>query len=263
MLRKTTSTGHARQIATRASDSMSVICFLMVVIACLRTTDASVRHNYDRTIEDALDDEDEQWSSSGLKESEQAIGRTVFHDDIRGIRKVVAPEKIIKFTKLYMSSQRSRDRSWELKPPHVTIAPRTSSPVPFCGTTTITLNTSWINWEGFFVNIHIGEFTKRRQVKDTIGMYRTFNLTICQGSCKGNGIQSKVHFKNSHSKILSRLHHKAAEKLQLRHKPCCVPSKYGKEDVLVVLNFNTKTNSIHYHEGRVKGLRNAVACECV
>ena len=205
-------------------------------------------------------EEDEQWSGSGLRDSEKAVSKPIsYEEEIHGTLTVLAKDRIPKWLVRYKSRQGSR--SLLQNPTHVTLTPRTA--VPACGKRNITLNASWVNWKGLYVRVHTNNnTTKRRQVKFTMGPYPLFNLTICTGSCRGNGIENKAVFNDFHARVLARLQPKEAVKLQMDQKPCCVPSKYGKKEVLIVLNFVGKTND-HVHQGRVIGLKNAVDCECL
>ena len=224
-------------MATQSSDIMSVISFV-TFIACLCTTDAVLRRNFE---------ENEQWNGSELKDSQKTVGKTILHDEIQGRLTVLAPDQITNWSQRYIS--RKRPRSLTQNTTHV------------CGPRTITMKASWFDWKGLFVRLHPGKVTDKRVVKSTMIPYPTFNLTICDGSCRGTGIENVGFFKDFHTELLARLTQKEADKLQLGHKPCCVPSKYGEEEVPIVLNFVAKASN-HVHLGKVIGLKNAVACEC-
>ena len=225
-------------MTTQSSDIMSVISFVMI-IACLCTTDAVLRLNLDQMMEDL--EEDEQWNGSELKDSQ----KTTSYEEIPGRLTDVAPDQITYWSPRYLSRKRPRSLLQD--------------PTPSCGTRNITMKASWFNWDGVFVRGHSGNIV---QVKFAIFPYQIFNLTICDGSCRGTDIENKAFFKDFHSRLLARLTQKEAAKLQLGHKPCCVPSKYGEEEVLIALFFVGKDDN-HIHEGRVVGLKNAVACECL
>ncbi|XP_062513097.1 uncharacterized protein LOC134188906 [Corticium candelabrum] len=130
---------------------------------------------------------------------------------------------------------------------------------PPCSTRNITLNTEHINWVGMVLrDVRSG---KMRRVRQIILPFKSFNLTVCDGTCRGKDIESRVRFRGLNPKLLARLDNDVAVKLGLETSPCCVPAETTPLTLEIRTNYVTEQGNLSY--GIVEGLKNAVRCMCM
>lgn len=132
----------------------------------------------------------------------------------------------------------------------------------FCGLRNVTLNSGDINWQGLRVSRKVDSSTLTGTIGTALPPFSNFNLTVCNGLCRSDSLRSPL-FNSTTAKTLSRVNVSVLQSLHMAHAPCCVPSHFGDEPVVLMLNhIDQNDRDEEIQTGTVRLLYNALACVC-